>query len=452
MRRYARPASLNALLPYSLTPSLPYSLPPLPPYPLTPFRPVIELTNVTRVYPMGVTEVRALNGVSLRIDEGEFVAIVGSSGSGKSTMMHVLGCLDRPTSGEYRLRGQAVSALSDRQLARVRNRNIGFVFQTFNLVSRASAWENVSLPLFYARQTRTKTSALDALQRVNLAQRADHAPNELSGGERQRVAIARAIVNRPALILADEPTGNLDTRTGDQIMAIFHRLHRAGATIVLVTHEPDIAAQADRIVTMRDGLIVEDRANGEKRYPPGFDPDAGPEGNGSASAASPADSLRPRTAEDDAAATTLAGTHAGVTVHPQAAKAAHWALTGPLCVVGMILLRLVAWLVDLKGFPAIVSSVTFLVLLAIAVASPVCGIIYGRKAARWIRMAPERFTGLGRARLAFWGSIAQVLLLGTALALISLAIAWSIRNGRFPSQRAADSAAAPVSGNHASSD
>ena len=219
---------------------------------------MIELTDVTKVYPMGTGEVRALDGVSLRINQGEFVAIVGSSGSGKSTMMHLLGCLDRPTDGTYHLLDQAIGRLSDRQLARLRNASIGFVFQTFNLISRMSAWENVAMPLFYARRTRTKPAAMKALERVSLVERASHQPNELSGGERQRVAIARAIVNSPALILADEPTGNLDTKTGDQIMQIFEELHAGGTTVIVVTHEPEIAKRADRIVTMCDGLIVQD--------------------------------------------------------------------------------------------------------------------------------------------------------------------------------------------------
>ncbi len=207
---------------------------------------------------MGTAEVRALDGVSLDIGEGEFLAIMGASGSGKSTLMHLLGCLDRPTDGTYRLLGRTVSGLGDRQLARIRNRSIGFVFQTFNLISRMSAWENVSVPLFYARQTVIKPRALEALDRVGLADRANHQPNELSGGERQRVAIARSIVNQPRLILADEPTGNLDTKTGEQIIRIFHELHGAGTTIVVVTHERAIAEQARRIVSMRDGKIIDD--------------------------------------------------------------------------------------------------------------------------------------------------------------------------------------------------
>lgn len=222
---------------------------------------LIELRDVKRYYRMGQAVVKALDGVDLTIREGEFVAIIGPSGSGKSTMMHLLGCLDRPTAGTYRFAGQEVGRLGDRQLARVRNRSIGFVFQTFNLISRMSAWENVAVPLFYARRTITRPDALAALDGVGLGSRANHQPNELSGGERQRVAIARAIINRPKLILADEPTGNLDTRTGEQIIAIFRRLHEGGTTIILVTHEPEVARQAERIVSMRDGKIISDGPN-----------------------------------------------------------------------------------------------------------------------------------------------------------------------------------------------
>ncbi len=212
---------------------------------------------------MGSSVVHALDGVDLTIERGQFVAITGPSGSGKSTMMHLLGCLDRPTGGSYKLNGRAVSELSDRELATVRNEQIGFVFQTFNLINRTSATENVAVPLFYARKTNTRAPALRALERVGLVPRAHHNPNELSGGERQRVAIARAIVNDPALVLADEPTGNLDSRTGEQIMDVFRRLNEQGVTVVMVTHEPDIARQAQRIIYMRDGKIVADRMAAE---------------------------------------------------------------------------------------------------------------------------------------------------------------------------------------------
>ncbi|HEY3245492.1 MAG TPA: ABC transporter ATP-binding protein [Phycisphaerae bacterium] len=220
---------------------------------------MIRIRGLTKLYPMGDSVVRALDGVDLHVEPGEFVSITGASGSGKSTLMHLIGCLDRPTAGLYELDGQVVSRLSDAQLALIRNRRIGFVFQTFNLINRTTALDNVAVPLIYARKTTTRAAALGALERVNLAHRAKHKPSELSGGERQRVAIARAIVNNPNLLLADEPTGNLDTKTGEQILAIFHELHRSGVTIVLVTHELDVAAQAQRLVRMVDGKIVEDR-------------------------------------------------------------------------------------------------------------------------------------------------------------------------------------------------
>jgi putative ABC transport system ATP-binding protein len=221
---------------------------------------LIRIDRLSKHYPMGDTLVRALDGVSFSVNEGEMISITGASGSGKSTLMHLLGCLDRPTHGEYWLDGDRVSHMSDRQLAIVRNRKIGFVFQTFNLIQRTTAVDNVAVPLFYARQTRVREPSLRALERVGLAHRADHKPSELSGGERQRVAIARAIVNEPKILLADEPTGNLDTKTGKQIMGIFHDLNRTGTTVILVTHEMAVAAQAQRIISMRDGVIIEDGA------------------------------------------------------------------------------------------------------------------------------------------------------------------------------------------------
>lgn len=220
---------------------------------------LIDIRSLTKLYRMGDTTVRALDGVDLTIHAGEFVAITGPSGSGKSTMMHLLGCLDRPTAGEFYLDGRNVARLSDRELADVRNKKIGFVFQTFNLINRTSALENVAVPQFYARKLNTRQPARRALERVGLAHRMHHRPSELSGGERQRVAIARAIVNDPLLVLADEPTGNLDSRTGEQIMEVFHSLNRQGVTIILVTHEHDVAIQARRIVQMRDGRILADR-------------------------------------------------------------------------------------------------------------------------------------------------------------------------------------------------
>jgi putative ABC transport system ATP-binding protein len=222
---------------------------------------VIRVRDLTRAYEMGTERILALRGVTLDIARNEYVAIMGPSGSGKSTMMNLLGCLDTPTSGEYWLNGEEVSRLSDDDLARVRNREIGFVFQTFNLLPRASALHNVELPLVYAgvggRERRER--ALEALTRVGLADRVHHRPNELSGGQRQRVAIARALVNRPSILLADEPTGNLDSVTSEEIMQVFADLHRAGQTVIMVTHEPDIAAHAERTVVLRDGRVESDR-------------------------------------------------------------------------------------------------------------------------------------------------------------------------------------------------
>ena len=223
---------------------------------------LISLDNVTKTYASGENSVRALRGVSLDVNSGEFVAIMGSSGSGKSTMMNVLGCLDRPSTGTYRLDGVEVQTLDKTELAHTRNRTLGFVFQSFNLLARTSAAENVELPLLYAgvSSKERRAMSLRALARVGLAERAGHMPNELSGGQQQRVAIARAVVGRPKVLLADEPTGALDSVTSMEIMALFQELSREGITIILVTHEPDIAACASRLIVMRDGEIKKDAA------------------------------------------------------------------------------------------------------------------------------------------------------------------------------------------------
>jgi putative ABC transport system ATP-binding protein len=227
--------------------------------------PVIRIWDLRKTYKMGDVEVHALRGINLAIERGEFVAVMGASGSGKSTIMNIVGCLDRPTSGGYFLEGQDVSALSADEWALIRNRKIGFVFQGFNLLQRTSAVENVELPMMYsglpAKERRQR--ALEVLGLVGLAERSHHLPNQLSGGQQQRVAIARSLVNRPSLILADEPTGNLDTKTSDEIMELFQNLNeQEGITIVLVTHEPDIAEYAKRRIVFRDGLLISDSRHG----------------------------------------------------------------------------------------------------------------------------------------------------------------------------------------------
>ena len=224
---------------------------------------LISIRDLHRVYQVGTEEVRALNGVDLDIAENEYVAIMGPSGSGKSTMMNIIGCLDTPSQGSYRLKDQEIAAMSDDDLARIRNMEIGFVFQTFNLLARADALHNVELPLVYAgmKHEERRKRAREALELVGLGDRMKHKPNELSGGQRQRVAIARALVNHPSIVLADEPTGNLDSATGEEIMAAFRNIWKQGNTVILVTHEPDIAAHANRVVRMRDGKIESDVVN-----------------------------------------------------------------------------------------------------------------------------------------------------------------------------------------------
>ncbi len=222
--------------------------------------PLIETRDLWKTYVMGDEEIHALRGVSITIERGEYVAIMGPSGSGKSTLMNLIGCLDTPSKGTYLLNGKLVSEMNDNELARIRNEEIGFVFQTFNLLPRASALANVELPLVYAGMSKQArlTQAKAAIEKVELTHRMTHKPNELSGGQRQRVAIARALVNNPSILLADEPTGNLDSKTGVEIMALFARLHEAGNTIILVTHEADIAAYAHRVIAIRDGEVAKD--------------------------------------------------------------------------------------------------------------------------------------------------------------------------------------------------
>jgi len=231
-----------------------------------PNAPVIEIKEVAKIYKMGETEVRALQGVSLTINPGEYVAIIGTSGSGKSTLMNTIGLLDKPTIGSYRIRGVETSKLSENQMADLRNKEIGFVFQRFNLLARTNARRQVELPLFYAGIPAGQASkmAVDALTRVGLGDRTHHRPDELSGGQQQRVAIARALVNKPSILLADEPTGALDTKTGEEVMALFEELHDQGMTLIVVTHDLDIANQAHRVITLKDGKVISDTV----RVPP----------------------------------------------------------------------------------------------------------------------------------------------------------------------------------------
>jgi len=219
---------------------------------------MIKLDNITKIYRMGKVEVPALRGIDLNIKQGEMVALIGASGSGKSTLMNILGFLDKPTAGKYLLEGVDVSRLNDNNLAELRSRKIGFVFQTFNLLPRTSALSNVELPLIYSAGGQKRQRSLEALEKVGLAARAKHKPTELSGGEQQRVAIARALVNNPSLILADEPTGNLDSRSTQEIISIFCQLHQEGITVIIVTHEMDVASQAQRIIRLLDGRIISD--------------------------------------------------------------------------------------------------------------------------------------------------------------------------------------------------
>ena len=238
--------------------------------------PLIRLHQISRRYQMGAETIHALRDVSLHIELGEYVAIMGPSGSGKSTLMNLIGCLDTPTGGEYELNGVQVSQMNDNQLAEIRNKEIGFVFQTFNLLPRSDALRNVELPLIYSGMPaeERRQVALATLHSVGLADRIHHRPNELSGGQRQRVAVARALVNRPSILLADEPTGNLDTKTGTEILSLFAQLSRQGNTIIVVTHEEDVARHARRILRIRDGQIASDEPNGPGREPRGAEPPA----------------------------------------------------------------------------------------------------------------------------------------------------------------------------------
>ena len=231
---------------------------------------LIQIEQMTKVYQMGDIEVHALRGVSLEVQPGEYLAVMGASGSGKSTLMNMIGLLDRPTSGSYKIRGKEASQLSKGQLANLRNHEIGFVFQQFNLLARVSARRQVELPLFYGGVSgrKRREMAMEALERVSLVDRANHRPDELSGGQQQRVAIARALVNRPSLLLADEPTGALDSKTGAEVMALFDELHDQGLTVIMVTHDPQVAQRAKRVVLLHDGKVASDKANGRKLVRP----------------------------------------------------------------------------------------------------------------------------------------------------------------------------------------
>jgi putative ABC transport system ATP-binding protein len=226
-------------------------------------KPLINITQIKRDFQLGTETINVLKGIDLQINKGEYVALMGPSGSGKSTLMNILGCLDTPTSGQYILNGKDVSKMHDDELAEIRNKEIGFVFQTFNLMPRTTALDNVALPMIYAGYSKTDRNnrASEVLTQVNLSDRMDHKPNQLSGGQRQRVAIARALVNKPSIILADEPTGNLDSKTSIEIMALFDEIHKSGNTVILVTHEEEIAKFAHRVIRLRDGMIESDTSN-----------------------------------------------------------------------------------------------------------------------------------------------------------------------------------------------
>jgi putative ABC transport system ATP-binding protein len=390
--------------------------------------PLIQIKDLTKFYRMGDSVVHALDGVDLEIERGEFVAITGPSGSGKSTIMHLLGCLDRPTGGDYLLDGRNVSEMSDRELARIRNQDIGFVFQTFNLINRTSALENVGVPLFYSRTTNTRGPARRALERVGLTPRSTHTPAELSGGERQRVAIARAIVNDPLLLLADEPTGNLDTRTGEQIMEIFHSLNEQGVTIVLVTHEHDVAMQTNRIVQMRDGKVVMDRLTKDIRSdgdrPTGPRPAAGTAAQEPPLSVQPVATARPLPAGDPAQAAPVAR------MNPRLVAGANGAfgcgLAAPLLLLAAVMLS-----VAMVGFdrseiapdrppPPKLAVLIFAwgLCLLLSLIAGLIGVFWGRAVLRRIRTVPGEWVGGGRARAGFVCGLVTVLVPLATLALI----------------------------------
>ncbi len=401
--------------------------------------PLIQIKDLTKLYRMGESIVHALDGVDLEIEQGEFVAITGASGSGKSTIMHLLGCLDRPTAGDYLLNGRNVGDMSDRELAHIRNQDIGFVFQTFNLINRTTALENVGIPLFYARTTNSRAPARRALERVGLTQRSTHTPSELSGGERQRVAIARAIVNDPVLLLADEPTGNLDTRTGEQIMEIFSSLNEQGVTIILVTHEHDVAMRAKRVVQMRDGKIVLDKLTRDIHVDAGESPTARPADIPALQPASvpeappaPAESA-PGNAEPLEATPT-------VKMKPRLAAGVNGAFGCGLAAPLLLLLGIVMLIVMQTRFhpsefspekpPPLALAVLGIMLLCLllSIIAGLIGFFWGRAVLKRIRTVPGSWIGKGRARTACICGLTTVLI---PLALFGLNIVvWMTRTAR----------------------
>jgi putative ABC transport system ATP-binding protein len=391
--------------------------------------PLIRIKDLTKLYRMGDSIVHALDGVDLEIERGEFVAITGPSGSGKSTIMHLLGCLDRPTGGDYLLDGRKVSEMSDRELARIRNQDIGFVFQTFNLINRTSALENVGIPLFYSRTTNTRGPARRALERVGLTPRSTHTPAELSGGERQRVAIARAIVNDPLLLLADEPTGNLDTRTGEQIMEIFHSLNEQGVTIVLVTHEHDVAMRTKRIVQMLDGKIVLDKLTKDIRSD--GDGPTRPKPAVGAAPQEPSVSTQPVAIARAVPTADSAQAAPRPRLTPHLITGANGAfgcgLAAPLLLLASVVLFIVIQVSfgrtehspDTRPPPglAVLLFASGLCLLLSVVAGFI-GIFWGRSVLRRIRTVPGEWIGRGRTRAGVACGLVTVLLPVAMLALI----------------------------------
>jgi putative ABC transport system ATP-binding protein len=398
--------------------------------------PLIKIQGLTKLYRMGDSIVHALDGVDLEIEQGEFLAITGASGSGKSTMMHLLGCLDRPTAGTYLFDGRNVGEMSDRELARIRNKSVGFVFQTFNLINRTTALENVGIPLFYARRAQTRPPARRALERVGLTERMTHTPAELSGGERQRVAIARAIVNDPALVLADEPTGNLDTRTGRQIMEVFRLLNEQGVTVVLVTHERDVAMQAKRIVQMRDGKIVSDESTERIRARSGKTPAAARPVPGIEVEEAPVAVAEPSESAPDATEVPVA--EPAVEMTRWLAPGANGALGCGIAAPVLLALAVVAGLlvsrmnVDPSKFgphnppplELLLLTLVIALCLLLGVVAGFIGVFWGRSVIKRIRTVPGAWIGLGRARAGWICGLVAILLLGAQIVLSIGACLW----------------------------